>query len=395
MKEWQYVKLGDVCTIERGGSPRPIEKYITNDDSGINWIKIGDTTNSMYITKTEQKIIPDGMKKSRYVQAGDFLLSNSMSFGRPYILKIDGCIHDGWLLLRDSDNKFDKRFLYYYLSAPTTYEKFKNMAVGGVVNNLNSEMVRNVYVPIPSLVEQKEIAHSILKLDVLIEKRKQQLQKLDELVKARFVEMFGDPMVNPKCWEVLKITDAVEVEPQNGMYKPQSEYVNDGQGIPILRIDGFYDGVVKDFSSLKRVNCTRGEREKYLLKENDIVINRVNSIEYLGKCAHITGMLEDTVYESNMMRMHFDKRFNPVYLTKLLCSKYIYLQIVEHAKLAVNQASINQKDVLDFNIYLPPLELQNQFAIFVEQINKSKLSVQQSLEKLETLKKALMQKYFG
>ena len=98
------------------------------------------------------------MKKSRYVQPGDVLLSNSMSFGRPYILKIDGCIHDGWLVLRDNDEVFDKRFLYYYLSAKPTYEKFKSMAVGGVVNNLNSEMVRKVEVPIPEKVEQAQIA---------------------------------------------------------------------------------------------------------------------------------------------------------------------------------------------------------------------------------------------
>jgi type I restriction enzyme S subunit len=197
-------------------------------------------------------------------------------------------------------------------------------------------------------------------------------------------------------WEKIKIEDAVTVEPQNGMYKPQSDYVTDGSGTPILRIDGFYDGVVKDFASLKRLICEDKEKQKYLLKEDDIVINRVNSIEYLGKCAHITGMLEETVYESNMMRMHFDsERFNPVYVTHLLCSRFLYDQIVSHAKKAVNQASINQKDVLDFDIYQPPIERQNQFATFVEQTDKSKLAIQQSLDKLETLKKSLMQEYFG
>ena len=96
--KWKYQRIGDVCTVERGGSPRPIDDYITKSSNGINWIKIGDTTDSMYITHTEQKIKPEGMKKSRFVHAGDFLLSNSMSFGRPYILAIDGCIHDGWLI---------------------------------------------------------------------------------------------------------------------------------------------------------------------------------------------------------------------------------------------------------------------------------------------------------
>ena len=203
--KWEYRKIGDVCIVERGGSPRPIEQYITDADDGINWIKIGDATDSMYITETAQKIKPEGMKKSRYVRPGDFLLSNSMSFGRPYILKIDGCIHDGWLVLRDENHLFDKRFLYYYLSAKPTYEKFKAMAVGGVVNNLNSEMVRNVYIPVPSKEEQAKIADLFDAVNIVLLKRQQQLQKLDDLVKARFVELFGDPDKNPHGWNLSTV----------------------------------------------------------------------------------------------------------------------------------------------------------------------------------------------
>ena len=199
---WEYRKIGEVCTVERGGSPRPIDDYITDNPDGINWIKIGDTDESMFITHTLQKIKPEGMKKSRYVQPGDFLLSNSMSFGRPYILKIDGCIHDGWLVLRDNNQIFDKRFLYYYLSAKPTYEKFKMMAVGGVVNNLNSDLVRKVDVPIPTMKEQISIADLLDKVNMVIRKRKQQLAKLDDLIKARFVELFGDPDKNEKGWKM-------------------------------------------------------------------------------------------------------------------------------------------------------------------------------------------------
>ena len=185
---WEYKKIGDVCVVERGGSPRPIDKFITDNEDGINWIKIGDTSDSMYIMESAQRIIPEGMKKSRYVKPGDFLLSNSMSFGRPYILKIDGCIHDGWLVLRDEKELFDKRFLYYYLSSKTTYEKFKSMAVGGVVNNLNSEMVRSVSVPVPDKEEQSEIADLLDRIKAVLDRRKQELRLLDTLIKARFVE---------------------------------------------------------------------------------------------------------------------------------------------------------------------------------------------------------------
>ena len=283
-----------------------------------------------------------------------------------------------------------------YLCYSLMFRDVSDIVNGATRQKLTQADMRKIEIPLLPLEEQRLVVDKISKVFELIALRKEQLAKLDQLVKSRFIELFGDPFTNQMKWKKIKIEEAVTVEPQNGMYKPQSDYVTDGSGTPILRIDGFYDGVVTDFSSLKRLLCGDKEKQKYLLKEDDIVINRVNSIEYLGKCAHITGLLEETVYESNMMRMHFDsERFNPVYITRLLCSRFLYDQIIGHAKKAVNQASINQKDVLDFDIYQPPIELQKQFAAFVEQTDKSKLAIQQSLDQLELLKKSLMQEYFG
>lgn len=161
-KGWEVKKLGEVCIIERGGSPRPIEKYLTEDENGINWIKIGDATEGgMVISSTKQKIIHEGLKKSRFVHKGDFLLSNSMSFGKPYILGVDGCIHDGWLVIQDVNNTFNKIYLYYFLGSPQTYESFRTMAVGGVVNNLNKNVVKSLKVAIPDVVLQQEFAEKV------------------------------------------------------------------------------------------------------------------------------------------------------------------------------------------------------------------------------------------
>ncbi len=157
-KKWPVVRLGDVCEVMRGGSPRPIKDYITERPDGLHWIKIGDVSpDGKYITKTGERIIPEGLHKSRWVESGDFLLSNSMSFGRPYILKICGCIHDGWLVLKGCQKHFDQDYLYYLLRSPISQRQFEQSAQGSTVRNLNTESVANITVPLPPLSEQKTI----------------------------------------------------------------------------------------------------------------------------------------------------------------------------------------------------------------------------------------------
>lgn len=159
---WTYERLGNICSVARGGSPRPIENYLTDDENGLNWIKIGDTEQGgKYIFSTKEKICPDGLSKTRYVHCGDFLLTNSMSFGRPYILKTDGCIHDGWLVIGDVETVFCPDFLYYMLSSPAMYNALSSLAVGSTVKNLKSDSVKSLIVPIPPIGEQKFIADRV------------------------------------------------------------------------------------------------------------------------------------------------------------------------------------------------------------------------------------------
>ena len=159
---WVLCKLGAVNEIARGGSPRPIKDYLTNDANGINWIKIGDTTkDGKYINSVKEKIRPEGVKKSRLVHKGDFLLTNSMSYGRPYILNVDGCIHDGWLVISPIGKAYTSDFLYYLLSSSFAYEQFTNVASGGVVTNLNSDKVADTIFPLPPYTEQERIVTKI------------------------------------------------------------------------------------------------------------------------------------------------------------------------------------------------------------------------------------------
>ena len=262
------------------------------------------------------------------------------------------------------------KYLFYFCR----YFDFEKLNTTVTIPSLTKANLLKIEIPIPSIIEQKSIVTKLNLLTDMIQQRQEQLTKLDELIKARFVEMFGDLVENPKQFPCVLLGSIMTVMPQNGLYKPQSAYVQDKFGTPILRIDGFYNGKVTDFNNLKRLCCTDFEKERYLLVENDIVINRVNSIEYLGKCARISGLQEDTVFESNMMRFHLDdSKVNSTYITTVLCSQYIYRQILTRAKKAVNQASINQGDVQSLNVVVPPLSLQNQFADFVAEVDKSKL----------------------
>lgn len=150
---WEWVRLGNIAVIERGGSPRPIDAFLTDASDGLSWIKIGDTEKgSKFITSTKEKIKKEGLIKTRMVYPGDFLLTNSMSFGRPYITLIEGCIHDGWLRIHPPSN-LEKNFLYHLLSSPFVAAFFRNTAAGAVVQNLNVGKVRDLPISLPPLAE--------------------------------------------------------------------------------------------------------------------------------------------------------------------------------------------------------------------------------------------------
>ena len=164
-ESWEWVRLGFAAQIARGGSPRPIKDYLTDSSDGLNWIKIGDTDKGgKYINSCKEKIKPEGLKKSRMVHPGDFLLTNSMSYGRPYITNIEGCIHDGWLVISPYALVFEQSYLYYVLSSPFAFNQFSGRVAGAVVQNLNSDKVADSVVPLPPLAEQRRIVAKIEEL---------------------------------------------------------------------------------------------------------------------------------------------------------------------------------------------------------------------------------------
>lgn len=228
---WEIAKLKNIASIVRGGSPRPIEAYMSDNDNDVNWIRISDTEKgSKYITHTSRKLIASGISKSRFIKRGSLILTNSMSFGEPYILDIDGCIHDGWVAFSDF-KKIDKEFLYYFLTSPLAKIQFEQQVDGGVVKNLNIDKIGDTVILLPSLIDQnKIIAHldsltsetnSLLSKTItsIEEYKKLKQSVITQAVTKAIYDDFGNPSKFRKlrslCDVLSKGTTPKDIETQN------------------------------------------------------------------------------------------------------------------------------------------------------------------------------------
>ncbi len=379
---WKKVKLESVCAIIAGQSP-PSSTYNT-DAIGLPFFQgkadFGITSPKVRIwCSSPQKI----------AEPNDILLSVRAPVGPTNICNQKSCIGRGLSAIRANNNIYFKYILYFFKQLEP---KLTLSGVGSTFGSITQTDIKNLEIPLPDLATQKHIAEVLDKADALRQQNRQLLANYDELLQSTFIELFGDPVKNPKGWEVKKLEGLIEDGPKNGLYKSSKEY---GEGNPILRIDSFYDGKVTNISSLKRVKASDKEIEQFQILKDDIVINRVNSRSHLGKCALIPHLNEITLFESNMMRIRFNTSLNSLYASFILSSPYVKKQILERAKDAVNQSSINQEDVKSFQIPVPPLPLQQHFAKIVEQIEAQKAQAQTALTESEALFEGLLAGYFN
>lgn len=180
------VKLGEICEVVRGGSPRPINEYLTDDENGLNWLRIGDIAeNSKYITKTKEKIKQEGLYKTRLIKKDNLIISNSMSFGRPYITKIDVCIHDGWVALINFKIDILKEFLYYIIKSDFVQNQFAKQAKGSAVDNLNIDIFKNISIPLPDLSTQQEMVNQIEQEEKIIEENKKLIEIMENKMRKK------------------------------------------------------------------------------------------------------------------------------------------------------------------------------------------------------------------
>ena len=388
MAAWKMVKLSEVCEIQRGGSPRPIENFITDADNGINWIKIGDVTKgAKYITSTKEKIKPEGAQSSRTVQEGEFLLSNSMSFGRPYILRTSGCIHDGWLVLRYDKKLLTEDYLYHVLGSDFVYAQFVKFAVGAVVKNLNSEVVKQVSIPLPSLEEQRRIAAILDQVDALRAKRREALAQLDSLTQSIFIEMFGDPISNPKRWKTCRL-DEVSKKITDGTHKTP---IYKGSGVEFLSAKDLKNGRIK-WGTEKFIS----EQEHLQLFQRcnpelgDVLLAKSGS---LGAVAIIDREHQFSLFESLCLIKYDRAQIDGRFLIGLLRNSSMLSHLLEKNK-GIAIKHLHLVDVRSLELPLPPLLLQEQFACRIGAVEKLESSGLEAIEQIGILFTSLQHRAF-
>ncbi len=265
------------------------------------------------------------------------------------------------LLPRDG---VDREFIAFLLRRRETVDYVMSSVTGARMPRTDMKALLSLRVPCPPLDEQRQIVGILNRVAKIERLRARARERLREFIPALFVKMFGDPVENAMGWACEPLQTLISEGPQNGLYRPKSAY---GIGTPILRIDGFYDGNVTDPVKWQRLRLDEAAVKKYALMEGDIVINRVNSRPFLGKSAIIPKIYEPAVFESNMMRMRLDaNRIIPRFLISMLQLESIREHLCSNAKDAINQSSINQTDVRELSVIVPPLDLQRLYTKLVE-----------------------------
>ena len=367
-------RLGDIATYINGYAFKPTDW----SDEGVQIIRIQDLTGNSY-----QANRYNGTYDSKYeVNKGDVLISWSASLGVYIWTGETAVLNQHIFKVKFDKTEIDKSFFVHQVE--NILENASYEAHGATMKHLTKPVFDALPFYLPPIDEQKRIAAELDKVGTLISLRKQQLAKLDELVKARFVELFGDPQTNPNGYEQVKLSEIATYF--NGLtYKPENVAE---VGTIVLRSSNIQDSQL-DFADTVRVDCT--VKEKLMIQEDDILMcSRNGSARLVGKVALIKGIREPMTFGAFMMIIR--SRYHSYLMTYFQMDAFRQ-QIKTGATTTINQITGRMLD--EVTIPLPPMELVEQFAAFIEQTDKSKSAIQQSLNKLETLKKALMQKYFG
>ena len=386
-------KLKDVCMFY-SGTGFPIQ-YQGQTKGEYPFYKVGDIANNAiagkiylelcnnYISSDVAKMIKGCiLPKDTVVFAK---IGEALKLNRRAITSCDCLIDNNAMGIAP---KLDSlRIQYFYFCMKNL--KMQTLAESTTVPSVRKTVLEKYEIEVPSLVEQEEIEKKLTLTQKIIEKRRQELSYLDEIIKARFVEMFGDPVKNPKGWEVVTIGDIV-TEVRYGTSKPAVE----GGKYPYLRMNNLTADGHLDLNDLKYIDIPDDEIEKCVVRKGDVLFNRTNSIELVGKTV-VFDLQEDMIIAGYIIRVRLNKRLLPEILSQYMNLEALKDILRSMAKGAVNQANINAQELRSIKVYIPDMELQKQFIEMKNQVDKSKVVVQKALDETQILFDSLMQKYFG
>ena len=377
-------RLLDVCDFQ-GGTQPPKDEWVNDPREGyVRMLQIrdysqGDAKFVQYVkdTKRLHKCTKDDIMLSRYGYIGQAFIG------------LEGAYNVALVKVVKKEEMHTPYLFYYFQSYYFQHFLLSNVGARATIPGFNKDELENALIRIPEMCEQIEIASKIAKVDELIDLHKQQINILEILVKSRFIELFGTYPGNEKGWNTENIRDVVS-EVRYGSSRPAV----DGGRYPYLRMNNITYGGELDLSDTKRIDIPDNELAKCTVRRGDVLFNRTNSKELVGKTC-VYNRDEMMVLAGFVIRVRVNEKVLPEFLSAFLNTDFSKKMLLGMCKTAIGQANINAQELQNIGLYVPPIDLQQEFVDFKIQVNKSKLAVQQGLEKLETLKKSLMQQYFG
>jgi type I restriction enzyme, S subunit len=383
----KMVKLEDICQINMGKTPsRDEPKYWRGNHT---WVAIADLKGDVLISKTKEGITDLALKECgiKPVSKGTLLYSFKLSIGKVAITDKELYTNEAIVALPIKDSKqVDLKYLYYAIQQ-VDLTGIGDKAVKGIT--LNKEKLKRLEIPLPTLEKQQQIAHILDKADALRRKDRELLQQYDALAQAIFIEMFGDPVRNERGWKVGTIREMAS-EVKYGTSSPaesQGDYV-------YLRMNNITYGGEWDFKDLKYISVSSENKPKYVLKKHDLVFNRTNSKELVGKTA-VYDQEQEMIIAGYLIRVRTNAYGNPYYISGFLNSKIGKSILFNMCKSIIGMANINAQELQNIQLQIPPIELQNEYQLRIEAIKGLKQNVLAAQQQSETLFQSLLQGAFS
>ena len=391
---WEKKRFSKYIKLYRGSSPRPINQYLTNEENGVNWIKIGDTKNVInnLLSNVSEKITEKGATKSRKVKKGELILANSMSFGKTYLLDIDGCIYDGWFVLREYEDFFNKTFLIQQLNSEFLQKQYKRLSAGGVVQNISSEIVYSTYLCKPSIPEQQKIANFLTAIDNQIqtlEKKKSLLEQYKKGVMQKIFKQelrFKDDDGNAfPGWELVKLKEVLK----------RSKLKNTDVKIKYVLTNSATQGIVSQNDYFDKDIANQNNLQGYYIVEKDDFIYNPR----ISQFAPVGPLKRNKLAQGVMSPLYTVLRpkkgnleFLEFYFETTLWHKY--MKAIANYGARHDRMNITMTDFENLPIPFPLLQEQIKIANFLSAIDKNIALLNTKIEQTKAYKKGLLQQMF-